>query len=181
MMEDRPSAAVYLKAGKRFFQEKNYGEAILRFRKLIIEYPDSDLADNAHYNLGVIYSKQGDYSKSFVEYKTILERYPDSDAAVWAPDMIEELKEKIDPSAPLFYKSQELYRSKRHVEAEEVLNEMLEQYPDSDLADNAHFSLGMIRLAQGRKEEALSEFEIVKEKYAGTDAAQLVPDILAGI
>lgn len=180
-MEDKPSAAVYLKVGKRLFQDRKYDEAIIKFRKLIIEYPDSDLADNAHYNLGVIYGMQGEYSKSFVQYKTILERYPESDAAVWAPDQIEELREKIDPSAPLFYKAQALYRNKRYTEAETILKALLEDHPDSDLADNAHFSLGMIRLAQGKKEEALEEFEIVRKQYAGTDAAQLVPDILARI
>lgn len=180
-MENKPSAAVYLKAGKRLFQEKNYDEAILKFRKLIIDHPDSDLADNACYNLGVIYGIQGEYSKSFVQYKTILERYPDSDAALWAPDKIEELYEKIDPSAPKFYEAQALYRDKRYAEAEAVLQTMLEDYPDSDLADNAHFSLGMIRLAQGRKDEALEEFQIVRDQYPGTDAAKLIPDILSSI
>ena len=58
---------------------------------------------------------------------------------------------------------------------------MLEDYPDSDLADNAHFSLGMIRLAQGRKDEALEEFQIVRDQYPGTDAAKLIPDILSSI
>ena len=58
-MEDKPSAAVYLKAGKRLFQEKNYDEAILKFRKLIIDHPDSDLADKARFSLGFIKVDQG--------------------------------------------------------------------------------------------------------------------------
>jgi TolA-binding protein len=164
--------------GIRFVKAKKTDDAIRIFRQIFVTYPDSSLADNAHYNLGMVYEMKKEYSRAFVEYKTIIELYPESDAALFARDKIEELNQDLDVAAPEFSIGQNFYMNKKYDDAEKIFSEIIEKYPMSTLTDNALFFLGMIKKVRNDIDGAKRIFIKVREKYPDSDAAKLVGDML---
>ncbi len=165
--------------GIRFVKAKKLDDAIRVFKQVFVMYPDSSLADNAHYNLGMVHEMKKEYSRAFVEYKTILELYPDSDAAMFAKDKVEELNQNLDVAAPEFSIGQNFYLNKKHAEAEKIFSDIVAKYPKSTLIDNALFFIGMIKKANKDYDGANKIFKEVREKYPDSDAAQLITEVLA--
>jgi len=175
MNETKPRE--YLEKGMKAYRAGKNKEAIIWFRRLITEYPESSLADNAHYNLGIIYETMKKYQRALIEYKTILHEYPESDAAMWAPDKIEQLKEVSDEACELFYESQKLYKEGKLDKSKKILEDIIQNYPNSDLIDNAYLSLALILKQKGEKEIARSLILKVLSEYPDTDAAQLIKEV----
>ncbi len=59
------------------------------------------------------------------------------------------------------------HRDGRHQEAMADFNDFLERYPNSDLADNAHFWIGECYRALGKYEEAILAYQKVINGYPG--------------
>lgn len=178
MISDEKYVKKILDEGIKCAKAKKIDDAILLFRQIFVNHPDSSLADNAHFNLGMVYEMKHDFTKAFLEYKTILEVYPGSDAAMFAKDKIEELNQNLDPAAAEFSIAQNLFINKKYDESEKLFNEIISKYPKSTLIDNAMFYLGMLRRNRNDYEGARNIFNQIVEKYPGSDAAALVPDIL---
>ncbi len=170
------NAKSLLENGMKFFQAKSYESAIENFKKLVTLYPQSSLADNAHYNLGIIYSIQESYNKAFVELRIVIEEYPDSDAAIFAPDKLDEIKERIDPSSPIFMEGMAAVRKSDLATAKTKFAEIIERFPAGELIDNALFSLAAIEYKTGNPDLAKALLEKVLSDHAGTDAARLIND-----
>jgi TolA-binding protein len=144
---------------------------------LVLQFPDSDLADNAYYNLGIIYKRLEKFGKALIEFKTVVKHYPDSDAAIFAPDEIEALNELSDPACELFYEGQTLMIQKKNEEAQTIFKRITTEYPNSDLIDNAWLSLAQISIRSGSTATAIQILDRIERDFAGTDAAALVPDM----
>lgn len=166
-----------LKKGLEAARTGRNDEAVRQLRKLVLLYPHSDLADNAHYNLGKIYRIQGQTAKALVEFKTVLDVYPDSDAAVFAPDEIESLKEMTDPACDLFYLGQGLMVKQKPDEALVIFERITREYPDSDLLDNAWLALAQIAFQLGHTASGIEILDRIERDFPGTDAAALVPEL----
>ena len=72
--------------GMKLFKEGELGKAELVFREFMKDYPKSDLADNACYNLAKIAMKRQQTQRALDWLDFLLENYPDSDAAYYAED-----------------------------------------------------------------------------------------------
>ena len=155
------------KAGKR-------DDAVQCFLKLVSTFPGAQVADNAYYNLGQIYVKQGEHAKAYATFRTVVEQYPDSDAAGFAADQLEELKNLADPASALFERAQQAYIQGDLAEARKLFTNLITESPDSVLADNAYFSLGMLGRRLGDRALAEASFRVVREKYPESDAARLL-------
>lgn len=173
-MGTEQSAKILLENGMKHFQNKSYDSAIENFKKLVSLYPQSSLADNAHYNLGIIYSIQGSYNKAFVELKIVIEEYPDSDAAIFAPDKLDEIKERIDPSSPLFIEGMNALRKSDLATARQKFTRIIESYPSGELIDNALFSMAAIEYKTGNRTAAEEILQKILQDHPGTDAARLI-------
>jgi TolA-binding protein len=169
-------ASVLLKKGMDYFHQKKHKEAITELQKLVNLYPDSSLADNAHYNLGIIYATLGKNNKAFYHFKVVVEEYPDSDAAIFAPGKMEELKERLDPSFPIFNDGMDLLKKKDWEAARKKFTEIISQYPDGELVDNAYINLALLELKDGNKPQAITYLKEVVEKYPETDGARLIKE-----
>lgn len=163
-----------LNDGMKYFQAKNYEKATEYFKKLVTLFPQSSLADNAHYNLGIVYSSQGAFNKAFVEFKIVIQEYPDSDAAIFAPDKLDEIKERIDPSSPIFIEGMEFFRKKDFDSAREKFSEIITKFPNGELIDNALFSLAAIEYKCNNKETAIELLQRILDRFGDTDAARLI-------
>ena len=58
--------------------QKFYLDAISKFKLIIDEYPDSDLADDAMYNIGLCYYELNQFSKSIDVLSDLIEIYPNA-------------------------------------------------------------------------------------------------------
>lgn len=166
-----------LNEGIAFFKKGLQRDAIQRFLLVINLYPESDVADNAHYNLGQVYMKQGSLTRAYSQFKMIMDYYPKSDAAFFAEDMMQECKHQADPSADLYQQAERAYAEQKFQDARQLFEKLVTESPNSDLADNAHFALGMLgRRLQDQALEA-KHFEIVRTQYPDSDAAAVLANL----
>jgi TolA-binding protein len=177
-MGEEQKAKQLIDEGIKLARAKRLDQAIEKFRRVTVFFADTQLVDNAHYNLGMIYEQRGDHQLAYVEYKTILDLYPDSDAAYFATDKIEELRQKADEAANLYFEGESNFAQGKLDRAEACFKALIEHFPASTLVDNAHFGLGMIYLKKKDRDKAISHFDIVKTEFPDSDAAKLIPDIL---
>lgn len=153
------------------------------FRQFIKNYPGSDLADNACYNLAKISIAKNDYYRALNWYEQLLEKYPDSDAAYFGKDEYTELcrtlgEKTAEIDSECYYNAKKLLAKKCIDAAEEGFKRLLETYADSEYADNAHYELAKICKMRGDKEGAKRHVEIIMTRYADTDAALYAEELL---
>jgi tol-pal system protein YbgF len=76
-----------------------------------------------------------------------------------------------DPVAPdeaIYRRAYDLLKHKSYDEAAEQFEELLQTYPQSQLASDATYSIGEARLSQGRFEEAVLQFDKVIKQFPGS-------------
>ncbi len=177
MSDMERNAKHLLNEGISLVKKGKNDEAILKFLDLAANYPRSDVADNAYYNMGQIYLKQGKFQKAYVAYKTVMDQYPKSDAAMFADDQLQEIKHQADPSSDLFEKGQMAYIQENFKLARELMTKLITETPESELADNAYFTLGVLGKRMGDLNESKRYFDLVLERYPHSDAAKLVNEM----
>ena len=59
-------------------KDKFYIDAIHQFQSLIKEFPESDLADDALYNVGLCYYEMCQFEKAIEVLEKMIEEYPDA-------------------------------------------------------------------------------------------------------
>jgi TolA-binding protein len=173
-----------LDSGISAFRKGEAEKAEEIFRNFLKEYPTSDLADNAVYNLAKISLRKGLEKKALEWYEYLLEHYPDSDAAYFGKDEYVELSRSMG-SGPdeiadeCYFKGKKLYQQNKLNEAEAEFNRLIEQYPNCEYVDNAHYQIALICKKRGDKEGMEKHVKIVMEQYGDTDAALYAQGLLA--
>ena len=70
--EEEPRDVVLFNTGELLFSKEDFANAGLKFRDLIEQFPDSPLANEAKYKLGICYSKVGRYDDSLRLLREVL-------------------------------------------------------------------------------------------------------------
>lgn len=146
------------------------------FKSFLSDYPESDLADNACYNLAQIYKKKKNYVKALQVLEYLLRHYPESDAAYFAKDEVEELKELINGQSvgteeELFKQGVIAFEKGDLSKAEQSFLKFIEVYPSSSLADNAIYNLILIYQKQGDMQKVQYYLEKLEKEYPYSDGA----------
>lgn len=63
--------------GLKFAQDEFYLDAITEFQKLIDNIPDSELADDSQYNIGLCYYSMNNFKKAIDYFEKVITEYPD--------------------------------------------------------------------------------------------------------
>jgi tol-pal system protein YbgF len=109
------------KAAYKKFQMNDTDGAIKDFTSFINLYPNSALADNAHFWIGECYYSMKDYDRAILEYDKVIKDYPNADKV---------------PSAML--KEGYALAEKGEIgSARVVLNDLIQKYPEEPQADLA--------------------------------------------
>jgi len=75
-MDDR--AIQYFLEGLKLAQNELYIDAIHKFNMLVEEFPESDLADDALYNVGLCYFKMNQFEMAIETFQQDIYNYPDA-------------------------------------------------------------------------------------------------------
>lgn len=153
------------------------------FRSFLREFPKSDLADNACYNLAKIAMNRGNNQKALDWYEYLLENYPNTDAAYFGKDEYVELSRSMGkgPSEiadECYFNAKKLYNSGKLDLAEVEFNRLIQEFADSEYVDNAHYQLALICKKRGDHEGVKRHVDIIMTQYADTDAALYAQGLL---
>lgn len=89
--------------GELYCKEGKYDEALKKFREIIKEFPDSSLADNAAYEIGICLRQQKMDAEAQEAMQKFIQAYPKSELLAKAQEQLEKWdaeKEQKKPSPP---------------------------------------------------------------------------------
>ena len=154
-----------------YYQRKEYILAASEFENLLKNYSTSTYSVNGRYQLAMCYyglspdfSLDQTYSKyAIIEFQNFLELYPGEKLATDAEIKIKELKNKL---AYKEYKSGELYMTMENYKAAIYYFEIvLQEYFETDYADDALYSKIQALIYKKKTEDALKEIERFEKKF----------------
>ncbi len=150
-----------------FYNQKNWDRAIGEFEKLAAVFPNSRLAAEGVYYIGLCWEQKGDIAKAADAFQKLVDRYPYSDrikdAVKHEFDIAgrfasgEKLKMLGIPALPAQEKAIELYK---HI---------VKNAPFGTYGDQAQFKLGEVYKSQGEYQEAQKAFQAVVDDYPSSD------------
>ncbi|MBM3210878.1 tetratricopeptide repeat protein, partial [Candidatus Poribacteria bacterium] len=155
---------IYEEAEKAF-QEKRYQEAIDKYNAAILEGQkwgantkviDEDFDSLAKYKIAVCYSELGKQREDPAMYEESLKYIP----PIYEKTQVSKVREGL-----IFLWGHNLYEMQRYEEAEPKFRELLNDYPDSQFAENAYYSLGNLYYALKQYEPAREAFLMVLNKF----------------
>jgi len=79
------------------YYEGEYEKAIEEYRAFLEQYPDSEWADDAQYDIASSYEYLEQYEEAINEYQKLIDEYPDSDlaeSAQWSIDYLKSYEEE---------------------------------------------------------------------------------------
>jgi outer membrane protein assembly factor BamD len=167
------SAAASWERGREKEEREDWSGASRDYRRLVNDYPGSELAPEAQFRLGVCLEKTGRLVGAFQAYRELLRRYP-------GKGNLGEILERELRIGEVFLEGKKLpflflpLRSGLSFAAE-VFQGILETAAFSDVSPRAQYDLGLIHYRRGRYEEAEVEFDRVVTVYS---LSGQVPDAL---
>ncbi|MEW6607924.1 MAG: tetratricopeptide repeat protein [bacterium] len=108
--------------------EQKEKEALENYQRIIERYPESGLADNAKYKIGIHYSCKHNYARAIEEFTRVIGEYPESDSAPLSQRYI-----------GMCYENQKQYER-----AIEEYRKVIKKYPKSLCAAEAQSDIGTI-------------------------------------
>jgi len=169
------------------FGSKEYILGAAEYEKMIRNYPSSDYVDDAQFKLGMCYYELSPgyaldqkYTYSAInEFQRFLEEYPNSDLK---PEVEEKLFECRNKLAKKDFRNGDLYRKMAYYEAAIVyFDEVLQNYYDTDVAEDALYWKGECLMKLQKWEEAEQVFQIFVAKYPESRFVSSVKDGLRDI
>jgi outer membrane protein assembly factor BamD len=145
------AAPALFKQGLCYKDIADYDNAIMTFKKLIDDYPNSGLIYKARYQLAEcskLLSLDSDYDQTPTtiareEFEDFIEKHPESKMADDASEVINKLKNRQAENA---YKIGEFYEARRMPKSAAVYyRDVMREYPDTEWAQKALERLNEIR------------------------------------
>jgi TolA-binding protein len=178
-------AYIYLNAG-------NYSQAVEEFKTVINKYPNTPWAARSQYNIGDTYYNAGEYQKAIEAYRTVMEEYPQSEYILEAVNGIQYAQlssGKADSSSDVleeyladnpntsmadrlrFRQADNLMQSGNYTRAIDEFHQYIRITNNQQLLPDAHFNLAMAYEQVDKVQEAMSQYQVIVEKYSGSNRA----------
>jgi len=163
-----------------------YQEALARFVKIPVDYPETEFAHKAQFKTGLVYEKMGEGEIAVEEYVKLAYKYPDSEHI---PEVMARLGKYFQAAGQVFKEKADAIREKEDVESQaEVLRldelsypefvkaaiiygKLQERFPDHKLAGLAGLASSQNYMRAHQYEKAIDGFKIVvdNEDYDDTN------------
>lgn len=172
-------------AAESFFQLGNLNRARDLFQKYLEEQKGGKYVDAAHYALGWTYFRLGRYDEAARAFRTFLDEYRTrsdyvpyrTDAQLRLADSYYALK-RYDEAVRIYNQVAEqagdyaLYQvGKAYTNAGDIgratqaFRRLLQEYPDSQWAEEARYTLGYLHFQNGDYDAAIAEYRHLLERY----------------
>ena len=114
-------------------KEEFYLEAINKFKTLIKEFPESELCDDAEFNIGLCYFNMIQFGKAIESFEKVIYTYPDSTISILEGD-----NEFGKTAAKSYYAIINCYLAQGNIEIAEMTLEKLDdkKFIDSYIIQN---------------------------------------------
>ena len=66
----------------KFAQDEFYLDSVTEFQKLIDDFPDSELADDSQYNIGLCYYSMNNFKKAIDSFEEVITQYPEGTISI---------------------------------------------------------------------------------------------------
>ena len=158
--------------GEMHIKLKEYPLAVVVFRRLISDFPQSPYSDESQYKLAYATFLQSNpphltQNKTFEairELQFFLAEYPNSE---WNAEVHELLQECFDKVAEKDYRIGNLYYKMKDWEAARLyFKELLEAYPMSNWASRAQYEIAESYAKEEKLREAIEQFDIFIQSYS---------------
>ncbi len=141
----------------KLYKDKNLKEAAEKIQEILKKSPNSKIAPEALYRLGVIYEEMSDYLKAFKQYKKLLESYPSS-------DRFNEVVEREFRIGNVFFSGKKAKFSGMEIlpalpNAAKVFDHIVKTAPYSEYGDKAQFQLGLTYKKMGKFGQSVEAFQ----------------------
>ena len=163
-----------LNIGLAYYKQHNYAEAIGAFNDFLRMHPTSKHLDVASYYLAMSHYDQigrpdqdQTHTKLALEqFQTIVQRFPESDFASLSREQIDICREML---ARHDFLIGEFYEKRANFKASESrMAEVLALYPDTPIAPEDLYQLGLTLEKQGKKYSAAQAFTALKMHFPNT-------------
>ena len=151
------------RTGTAFQHEGEYYRAITEYKRLLILFPDSGRAEDAHLNIGLSYLKGGEYASAAETFKTLRRKYPQG---------------KYVAQSHL-YEGLSYRKSEQYKDAVIQLDTVIEEFPRAEEAPKAIVEKALLALDTYQIDEMRSELGNVVRKYPGIDVSRAAEQSLA--
>ncbi len=164
--------------GEAHIKLEEYPLAVIVFRRLLSDFPQSPYSDESQYKLAYATFLQSNpphltQDKTFEairELQFFLNEYPDSE---WSAEVHALLQECFDKVAEKDYRIGNLYLKMKDWEAARLyLGELLERYPMSNWASRAQYEIAESYAREGKYREAMEQFEIFIQSFPENDLSE---------
>lgn len=115
-----------------YLKDEFYIDAISAFKRLCREFPDSDLADDALYNVGLIYFHLNDLQQAVIYLNRVINEYPDSTISA-----LDSASDFGRTAAKAYYSLVSCYIGMGEIAKAQACADKLQQYDDSYTVDES--------------------------------------------
>ncbi|MFP4521213.1 MAG: tetratricopeptide repeat protein, partial [Fibrobacterota bacterium] len=150
-------AKIVLEIGKYYYEEKNYKSAIEYYSKVLTNYSATMFAANAQFLMAASYEELGDTAEAFKQYQGIADNYRAS--TFFAPSALRLGKRYIE--------------NKDYESALAVLRRGLTYAPNSPVAPQTQYEIGMVYFKMKEYKNAVSQFEFVVGNWEKSQWAEM--------
>jgi TolA-binding protein len=134
-------------------EQQKYDDAVVMYRRVTRDWPDSVVAADAQYKTAMCYEKKGEFDMACEEYVRLAYKYPDSPLV--ADSMIR---------IGLYY-----FNKKKYETALGVFGRFVEKFPDHSSAQKVGFKMGLCYILAERFSEGGDHFKKFVEKFPDSD------------
>ena len=153
---ERKEQELRLKIGRCYYEVNDWGTAIETFKQLRKDYPESDDTFDIMYFLGMSLKKSGQSMSARSVLRDILKEFPDN--------------ERNNEVAYAIFESYGLPSPRTTIDlelGEKAAQDMVKNYPDSELTPKALYTAGRAYYSLGRTEDAVRVLEQFLKLYGG--------------
>ncbi|MCM8785706.1 MAG: tetratricopeptide repeat protein [Candidatus Omnitrophica bacterium] len=124
-------------------------EAIILYRLIVKEYPDTKIGSESYFRLGKIFEEENDWRSSLIQYQLTIKK-----------DTRNTLTEEVLPKLGNMY-----LKVNQNKEAIETFQSFISKYPESPFLEDVLYELGCAYFNSRDKQKAKETFELYLMKY----------------
>ncbi len=151
----------------QFYKEKNWDRAIEEFEKLPEAFPNSRLAAEGVFFVGLCQEEKNDIAKAADAYQRLIDRYPYSDRIKDAVKKEFEIAGRFAAGEKIKVIGLPTFSGKD--KAIELYTHVVKNAPFGSYGDQAQFQIGEVHKGIGDYEEAQKAYQAVVDDYPSSD------------